>query len=134
MLRRLWSTDLGRAKYLLYAFAVVAAVLFGWTAKQSYRVHQLTRGVGDTWFHTADGAKWLDLGALAYQVNVGHGHRRIIEAIKRQADEMCVAAPTSVLVALTGSTPMALPSVATMNENSPICASATDTDSAVLSG
>ena len=68
---------------------------FTWTAQKGAKGVQMTGGKG-AWFYTADGAKWLDLGALAYQVNVGHGHRRIVEAIKRQADELCVAAPTSV--------------------------------------
>src|SRR5688572_15641078 len=56
-----WRTDLGRAKYLLYAVIVVAAIGFAWFARQSYAVYQLTRGVGDTWFHTADGRRWFRL-------------------------------------------------------------------------
>src|SRR4029079_10431434 len=36
---------------------------------------------------------------LSYQVNAGHGHRRIIEAIKRQADELCISAPNAVFPA-----------------------------------
>ena len=61
MMRGLLRSDLVRAKYLLYAFIVVAAIVFGWVAKQSYSVYQLTRGVGDTWFHTADGRRWFRL-------------------------------------------------------------------------
>ena len=61
MWRALWRTDQVRAKYLLYAFVLVAAVMFGWFARQSYAVHQLSRGVGDTWFHTADGRRWFRL-------------------------------------------------------------------------
>ena len=61
MWRGLWRSDLVRAKYLLYAFVVAGAVLLGWLAKQSYAVHQLSRGVGDTWFHTADGRRWFRL-------------------------------------------------------------------------
>jgi membrane peptidoglycan carboxypeptidase len=70
MLRRLWGTDLGRARYLLYAFAVTGAVLFGWIAKQSYDVHRLTRGVGDTWFHTADGKRWFRLDEQRHDVPI----------------------------------------------------------------
>src|ERR671913_644362 len=54
-------TDLGRAKFLLYAVIVVVAIGVVWIAKQSYSVHKLTRGVGDTWFHTADGRQWFRL-------------------------------------------------------------------------
>ena len=33
----------------------------GWLWKQAWAVHKLTRGVGDTWFHTADGKRWFRL-------------------------------------------------------------------------
>jgi 1A family penicillin-binding protein len=58
---RFWRTDLGRAKYLLFAFVIVAGVALAWIAKQSYSVYKLTRGVGDTWFHAADGRRWFRL-------------------------------------------------------------------------
>ena len=71
---------------------------FTWTAQQHAKPLELTGGEG-AWFTTADGGRWLDLGALSYQVNAGHGHRRIVEAIKRQADQLCLASPTSVFPA-----------------------------------
>ncbi|BCS33744.1 penicillin-binding protein 1A [Luteitalea sp. TBR-22] len=45
---------------------VVMALLTGvvataWIWKQTWAVHRLTRGVGDTWFHTADGKRWFRL-------------------------------------------------------------------------
>jgi membrane carboxypeptidase/penicillin-binding protein len=70
MLRRLWGTDLGRAKYLLYAFLITASVLFGWIVKQSHGVFLLTRGVGDTWFHTADGKRWFRLDEQRHDVPI----------------------------------------------------------------
>lgn len=73
---------------------------FTWTAQQHARPLELAGGEG-AWFTTTDGARWLDLGALAYQVNVGHGNRRIVEAIKRQADQLCVSAPNAVFPAKT---------------------------------
>jgi penicillin-binding protein 1A len=54
-------TDSGRARLLLFTLAVLAAVSSAWLARQSYAVHKLTRGVGDTWFHTADGRRWFRL-------------------------------------------------------------------------
>jgi penicillin-binding protein 1A len=54
-------TDSGRARLLLITLAVLAAVSSVWLARQSYAVHKLTRGVGDTWFHTADGRRWFRL-------------------------------------------------------------------------
>ena len=63
-------TDLGRAKYLLYAFVIVASIAFVWIAKQSYSVYRLTRGVGDTWFHTADGKRWFRLDEQRHEVPI----------------------------------------------------------------
>ncbi|HEX8030573.1 MAG TPA: transglycosylase domain-containing protein, partial [Vicinamibacterales bacterium] len=67
---RLLGTDLSRAKYLLYAFIVVAAIGFGWLARQSYSVYKLTRGVGDTWFYTADGRRWFRLDEQRHDVPI----------------------------------------------------------------
>jgi len=73
---------------------------FTWTAQQGAKPLELTGGEG-AWFTTGDGGRWLDLGALSYQVNVGHGNRRIVEAIKRQADQLCISAPNAVFPAKT---------------------------------
>ena len=67
---RAWRTDLGRAKYLLYAFMLAAALVLGWTARQSYSVYKLTRGVGDTWFHAADGRRWFRLDEQRHDVPI----------------------------------------------------------------
>lgn len=68
---------------------------FTWTAQSAAKPIEITGGEG-AWFTTADGGRWLDLGALSYQVNAGHGRRRIVEAIKRQADELCLSAPNAI--------------------------------------
>ena len=70
MMRGWLRSDFIRAKYLLYAFIVVAAIAFGWLAKQSYAVYKLTRGVGDTWFHTADGRRWFRLDEQRHDVPI----------------------------------------------------------------
>jgi len=67
---------------------------FTWSAQDNAKPFELTGGEG-AWFTTPEG-RWLDLGALSYQVNIGHGNRRIVEAIKRQADELCLSAPNAV--------------------------------------
>ena len=69
-MRAPWRTDLGRAKYLLYGFLVAAAATFGWFATQSYAVYKLTRGVGDTWFHSADGQRWFRLDEQRHDVPI----------------------------------------------------------------
>jgi taurine---2-oxoglutarate transaminase len=71
---------------------------FTWTAQSAAKPIELTGGDG-AWFTTADGGRWLDLGALAYQVNAGHGRTRIVEAIKRQADQLCLSTPNAVFPA-----------------------------------
>jgi taurine--2-oxoglutarate transaminase len=68
---------------------------FTWTAQQAAKPVDITGGDG-AWFTTGDGGRWLDLGALAYQVNAGHGRTRIVEAIKRQADQLCLSTPNAV--------------------------------------
>ena len=70
VMRAMLGTDLTRAKYLLYAFIVVSAIAFVWLAKQSYSVYQLTRGVGDTWFHTAEGRRWFRLDEHRHDVPI----------------------------------------------------------------
>ncbi|MGH9889697.1 MAG: aminotransferase class III-fold pyridoxal phosphate-dependent enzyme, partial [bacterium] len=71
---------------------------FTWTPQNAARPIELTGGEG-AWFTTADGARWLDLGSLAYQVNAGHGQKRIVEAIKRQADQLCLSTAHAVFPA-----------------------------------
>src|SRR5256885_14462669 len=71
---------------------------FTWTAQNAAKPVELVGGQG-AWFTTKDGSRWLDLGALAYQVNAGHGNRRIVEAIKRQADELCLSTANAVFPA-----------------------------------
>lgn len=71
---------------------------FTWSTQNAVRPIELVGGEG-AWFTTRDGNRWLDLGSLSYQINAGHGHKRIIEAIKRQADELCVSTPNAVFPA-----------------------------------
>src|SRR4051812_13561822 len=71
---------------------------FTWSVQSAARPVEITGGDG-AWFTTADGARWLDLGSLAYQVNAGHGRTRIVEAIKRQADQLCLSTPNAVFPA-----------------------------------
>jgi taurine---2-oxoglutarate transaminase len=73
---------------------------FTWTTQSAVKPVELTGGEG-AWFTTADGGRWLDLGSLSYQVNAGHGRRRIVEAIKRQADQLCLSTAHAVFPAKT---------------------------------
>jgi penicillin-binding protein 1A len=68
--RRFFTSDFTRAKYLLIAFIVISAIAFGWLARQSYSVYKLTRGVGDTWFYAADGRRWFRLDEQRHDVPI----------------------------------------------------------------
>jgi 1A family penicillin-binding protein len=70
VMRRLFGTDRRRAQYLLIAFIIAAAIPFVWLASQSYAVYQLTRGVGDTWFYTADNRRWFRLDEQRHDVPI----------------------------------------------------------------
>jgi 1A family penicillin-binding protein len=67
---RLLRTDLGRARLLLYAFVLTAAIGVGWVGKQAWAVHGLTRGVGDTWFHDGAGRRWFRLDEQRHDVPI----------------------------------------------------------------
>jgi taurine--2-oxoglutarate transaminase len=41
----------------------------------------------------ADGKRYVDMNSQLMCVNIGHGNRRVIDAIKRQADELAYAGP-----------------------------------------
>ncbi len=66
---------------------------FTWSAQKNARPLEIVGGEGAR-FWTADGETWLDLASLSYQANLGHGNRRIAEAIKRQADSLLLTTPS----------------------------------------
>lgn len=68
---------------------------FTWSRQRDARPLEITGGAG-AWFETADGRRWLDLGSLVYQANAGHGHAGIIEAVQRQAADLCLSHPRAV--------------------------------------
>jgi taurine--2-oxoglutarate transaminase len=68
---------------------------FTWSAQKNARGLEITGGQG-AWFETKDGARWLDLGSLIYHANLGHGHPRMIAAIKAQAERLCLTMPNAV--------------------------------------
>lgn len=65
---RAWSWR-GWAVRGLAAVGILAVlVVAGWMARQAWAVNQLKRGVGDTWFHTADGERWFRLDEQRHDV------------------------------------------------------------------
>ena len=72
---------------------------FTWSAQRTASPMEITGGEG-AWFETK-GERWLDFGSLSYQANLGHGQRRIAEAIKRQCDELLLTVPSGLYPAKT---------------------------------
>ena len=68
---------------------------FTWSAQRDAHGLELSGGQG-AFFETTDGARWLDLGSLTYHVNLGHGHPRMIAAVKAQAERLCVTMPSAI--------------------------------------
>lgn len=66
---------------------------FTWQAQRGASPLEMLGGEG-VYFDTNEG-RFLDLGGLTYQANLGHGERRVIDAIKGQADRLCLSMPNS---------------------------------------
>jgi taurine---2-oxoglutarate transaminase len=66
--------------------------LYDWSAQRGLKPLAVT-GAQGVYFHTADGRRFLDFNSQLMSVNAGHGDRRIIEAIKRQADQLPFISP-----------------------------------------
>src|SRR6184192_4842473 len=66
--------------------------LYDWSAQAGLKPLPVT-GAKGVHFHTADGRRFLDFNSQLMSVNAGHGDRRIIEAIKRQAEKLAFANP-----------------------------------------
>src|SRR5882762_8104921 len=68
----------------------VRHTLYDWTAQTALNPLAVTSAKG-VYFHTADGRRFLDFNSQLMCVNAGHG--RIIEAIKRQAEQLPYIGP-----------------------------------------
>ncbi len=66
--------------------------LFEWSAQQNVTPIPMTRAEG-VHFWDANGKRYLDFNSQLMSVNIGHGDKRVIQAIKDQADKLCFASP-----------------------------------------
>src|SRR5258706_3930639 len=66
--------------------------IFSWSAQGSVNPIPMVRGEG-IYFWDAGGRRYIDMNSQLMCVNIGHGNRRVIEAIKRQAEELAYAGP-----------------------------------------
>lgn len=67
--------------------------LFSWSVQSTSKPIHMTGGKG-VWFFDGDGNKWLDFSSQLINLNIGHQHPRMLEAIKKQVDELCFAGPS----------------------------------------
>lgn len=66
--------------------------LFSWSVQEAANPLPITRAKG-TCFWTADNKRFLDYSSQLMNINIGHGHPKVIEAIKKQADALPFAYP-----------------------------------------
>jgi taurine--2-oxoglutarate transaminase len=66
--------------------------IFSWSAQGSVNPIPMVRGEG-IYFWDADGKRYMDMNSQLMCVNIGHGNKRVIDAIKRQAEELVYAGP-----------------------------------------
>lgn len=66
--------------------------MYTWAKGDAVNPLPIERAEG-VYFYTADGRKILDWNSQLMSVNIGHGHPRVRQAIKAQADQLCYAFP-----------------------------------------
>jgi taurine--2-oxoglutarate transaminase len=66
--------------------------LYEWSAQSAVDPIPVERAEG-IYFYTPDGKRYIDFNSQLMSVNIGHGDRRVIDAIKAQADQLAYANP-----------------------------------------
>lgn len=67
-------------------------VIHSWSTQGAVNAVPIAGGSG-SWFWDYDGNKYLDFQSQLVNMNLGHQHPKIVEAIKAQADRMCYIGP-----------------------------------------
>ena len=67
--------------------------LYSWSAQSKINPINIVKAEG-IYFWDEDGNKYYDMSAQLVNSNLGHGHKKIIQAIKDQADKMAYIAPS----------------------------------------
>ena len=69
-----------------------AYTLASWTAQQEWQPISMVHGEG-IYFWDADGKRYIDWSSQLINVNIGHANPHVIQAIQKQAAELCYAYP-----------------------------------------
>lgn len=67
--------------------------IYSWSAQGGLDPLEVTGGEG-CWFDAAGGRRYLDFASQAMNLNLGHGHPRLVEALRRQAETLYGLAPS----------------------------------------
>jgi taurine---2-oxoglutarate transaminase len=66
--------------------------LYEWSAQSAVDPIPVERAEG-VYFYTPDGKRYIDFNSQLMSVNIGHGDRRVVEAIKSQVEQLAYANP-----------------------------------------
>ena len=67
-------------------------MIHSWSVQSQISPLPIAGGRG-SYFWDYDGRRYLDFASQVLNASLGHGHPRVVEAIREQAGELCVAAP-----------------------------------------
>lgn len=67
--------------------------LHSWSAQGALNPIVVTKAEG-IYFWDAEGKRYMDMSSQLVNLNIGHGNRKVIEAIKEQADKMAFMGPS----------------------------------------
>jgi len=67
-------------------------VLRSWAVQGKNKYEEIVKAKG-CWFWNNEGKKYLDFSSQLININIGHQHPKIIEAIKEQAEKICYITP-----------------------------------------
>src|SRR5271165_2588620 len=68
-------------------------VLLPWAVQEREDPVLVVDRAEGVYFYDRDGRRYLDFLAQLFNCNLGHGNRRVIEAITRQAERACCVGP-----------------------------------------
>ena len=68
-------------------------VFHSWSAQGLISPVPIAGGEG-SWFWDADGKRYLDFASQLVNLNLGHQHPRLVQAIRDQAEKLCTVAPS----------------------------------------
>ena len=69
-----------------------AHVFHSWSAQGSLKP-LVVAGAEGSWFWDEDGNRYLDFASQLVNINIGHQHPKVVEAIREQAARLCTIAP-----------------------------------------